>query len=37
MIHGANISLPEEEPEEKDKAKAMVKQARCLKRCKDMM
>ena len=28
MIHGANISLPEEEPEEQHEAKAMVKQAR---------
>ncbi len=31
MIHGANITLPEEEPEGQDEAKAMVKQARCLK------
>ncbi len=32
MIRGANISLPEEEPEGQDEAKAMVKQARYLKR-----
>ena len=37
MIHGANISLSKEEQEEQDEAKAMVKQARYLKRCKDVM
>ena len=28
MIHGANISLPEEEPEKQGEAKAMVNEAR---------
>ena len=37
MIHGANIGLPEEDPDEQDEAKAMVKRARYLKRCKDVM
>lgn len=37
LIHGVNISLPEEEPEEQDEFKAIVKKARYLKRCKDVM
>jgi hypothetical protein len=37
MIHGANISLPEEDPDEQGEAKAMLKRARYLKRCKDVM
>jgi hypothetical protein len=37
MIHGANISLHEEVPDEQDEVKAMVKRARYLKRCKDVM
>ncbi|CAB4009680.1 Hypothetical predicted protein [Paramuricea clavata] len=35
MIHGANISLPEDDTDKQDKVKAMVKRARYLKRCKE--